>query len=135
MPAAAAGIAMHILLIEPDAILARTYEAVLTDAGYQVAHAATAQQAIAAADSQKPDVVVLALEMARHNSIEFLYEFKSYSEWQNVPVLLLVPRLNHDIADNPSIRNNLGVCEVLIRSQLTLRRLCDAVARAGQTVA
>jgi replicative DNA helicase len=95
----------------------------------------TAQQAIAAADSQKPDVVVLALEMARHNSIEFLYEFKSYSEWQNVPVLLLVPRLNHDIADNPSIRNNLGVCEVLIRSQLTLRRLCDAVARAGQTVA
>jgi hypothetical protein len=70
--------------------------------------------------------------MARHNGVEFLYEFKSYTEWRDVPVIALVSRLNHDMADHGSLRRELGVQKVLIRSQLTLKNLCEAVTSAGQ---
>jgi DNA-binding response OmpR family regulator len=124
---------MHVLLIEPDALLAKTYEAALRTEGHRVSRAVTAQQAVAAADIEQPDVVVLALGMARHNGVEFLYEFKSYTEWRDVPVIALVSRLNHDMADHGSLRRELGVQKVLIRSQLTLKNLCEAVTSAGQS--
>ena len=62
--------------------------------------------------------------------MEFLYEFKSYTEWRDVPVLLLVSGLNHDLADHAGLREKLGVQGVLVQSRLTLKQLCEAVAAA-----
>ncbi|QQS17973.1 hypothetical protein IPL68_04955 [Candidatus Saccharibacteria bacterium] len=123
---------MHVLLIEPDVLLAKTYMAALRKQGHRISHSVTAQQAIAAADARQPDVVVLTFAIARHNGVEFLYEFKSYTEWRDVPVVLLVSQLNHDMAQRESLRHELGVREVLIVSQLTLKKLCDAVANVGR---
>lgn len=78
----------HILLVEPDAILARAYQAALCRAGHTVDTAATAQAAVSLADQRRPDAVVLELHLPRHNGVEFLYEFRSYADWQAVPVLI-----------------------------------------------
>ena len=126
---------MHILLIEPDRILREQYEKALAEAGHTVDHAATAQAAVRAADAAVPDVVVLAMDMARHNGVEFLYEFKSYAEWQAVPVVLLVARLNHELAGHDQLRNQLGVAAVLVKSELTLAALCSAVLEARKDTA
>ncbi len=77
-----------ILLIEPDCVLAKIYSQAFAAKGHQVNWQQSAQAAIFAADHHKPDAVVLELRLPEHNGIEFLYEFRSYADWQNVPVIL-----------------------------------------------
>jgi DNA-binding response OmpR family regulator len=79
---------MHILLLEPDRVLAGTYRRALEAAGYTVTMCASAQSAIFASDTIKPDLVILELQLIEHSGIEFLYEFRSYPEWQDVPVIM-----------------------------------------------
>lgn len=100
-------------------------------AGHSVAHAKTAQQAVFLADEHKPDVVVLEPQMARHNGIEFLYEFKSYPEWQRIPVILLT-RQRVDVLEKMSVLGKeLSVVQVLAKSDTTTTRLCQVIAAVG----
>src|SRR5262245_28230032 len=78
----------YILLVEPNKVLATTYRQVLQHMGHQVDHVAGAQAAIMAADAQTPDMVILELQLARHSGLEFLHEFRSYAEWQAIPVVV-----------------------------------------------
>lgn len=121
---------MHVLLIEPDAILSRTYAAALKVAGHTVAVTPSAQAAVHLADEKKPDVVVLELQLGRHNGVEFLYEFRSYSEWLQVPVIIhtLVPPA--ELTQSITLERELGVVQVLHKSAMNLSQLCAAVARA-----
>jgi len=84
---------MRVLLIEPDVVLAQTYQTAFTEVGWQVDWAPSAQAALDYADQTTPDVVVLELQLAAHSGIEFLYEFRSYPEWSTVPIIIhsLVP--------------------------------------------
>jgi CheY-like chemotaxis protein len=125
----------HVLLIEPDDIVASLYGDALVQHGYEVAFAKSAQQAIAQADKQLPDVVVLELQMARHNGVEFMYEFKSYTEWQNVPVIILTSLPARELARYQSLSDQLQVVATLKKSETTavlLVKAVDAVIRAGQ---
>lgn len=79
---------MHILLIEPDKILSKLFVQALERAGHTVAATANAQTAIYAADMQTPDVVVLEMQLAEHSGAAFLYEFRSYNDWLQTPVVI-----------------------------------------------
>ncbi len=122
---------MKVLVVEPDRILARTYVTALESAGHHVSHVVSAQAAVRAADAGVPDVAVVSLGIARHNAAEFLYEFKSYPEWQSVPVVLITPRLDYELGDQSILQNQLGVRAVSVRSQITLTQLCDVVAKVS----
>lgn len=78
----------HVLLIEPDRVLADTYKRGLEVSGHSVVMCASAQSAIFAADEIRPDLVIMELQLIGHSGIEFLYEFRSYSEWQSIPVII-----------------------------------------------
>lgn len=119
----------RILIIEPDGLLGSLYGGALEDGGHAVAYAKTAQQAIAAADETVPDLVVLELQMARHNGIEFLYEFKSYTEWQGVPVIVLSTLSPRELAQYGAILEQLQVAEVLKKSETTANLLARVVDR------
>ncbi len=82
-----------ILLVEPDINLAQTLIHSLKNRGHKIKVCATAQAAIHGVDSFKPDIVILELQLPVHNGIEFLYELRSYQDWQTVPVIVhsLVP--------------------------------------------
>ncbi len=99
----------HILLVEPDAVLAKTYCRAFERAGCTVMWATHAQAAIDAADARLPAVIVLELQLAGHSGIEFLYEFRSYSEWQDVPIIVhtLVPPT--EFGDMATLQNELGI--------------------------
>jgi two-component system phosphate regulon response regulator PhoB len=119
---------MHILLIEPDAVLARTYQSALQTEGHSVAHATSAQHAIIAADEQTPDLVILELQLPSHNGIAFLQEFQSYSDWADVPVVFhtYVPvRTNGDA--HKIMRHEYGVEHWLYKPQTTLAQLLATV--------
>lgn len=120
-----------ILLLEPNTLLAAAYVRALEIAGYTVRHTAGAQAAIHAADEQKPDIVVMEMQLGgRHNGMEFLHEFRSYTEWQGVPVVVNTvvypPRM---AAAAPVLRTQLGVVDILYKPTASLADLVAAVGR------
>lgn len=118
---------MNVLLIEPDKKLALIYKNALEAAGHKVLAAAHAQQAIHAADILDPQVVVLELQLAKHNGIEFLYEFRSYGEWAKVPIILLTMVTPASLQITNEMMASLGVEDILYKPATNLRQLVDAV--------
>lgn len=118
-----------LLLIEPERLLADTYAAALTAAGHEVRHAATAQAAIHSADEVIPDLVLLELQLARHDGVEFLHEFRSYQEWQAIPVIVHSFMVPGELAlAEPALRQRLGVGAVLYKPRTALKQLLSAIA-------
>jgi DNA-binding response OmpR family regulator len=124
---------MKILVIEPNRLLGETYRAALEQAGHRVNLCFDAQSAVHAADKETPELVVVELQTPRHSGIEFLYEFRSYAEWQAIPVLIhtFVPRQNLE----PRQLEQLGITQYLYKPGTTLQQLKRAVAEAAAVTA
>jgi len=119
---------MHVLLIEPDIIQAANYSEALRRAGHSVAHARSAQSAVQLADTgNKPNVVVLELQLPQHNGIEFLYEFRSYPEWQMIPTVIHTFVPAHELQHGVTLTKELGVCKILYKPTTSLQELCEAI--------
>lgn len=119
---------MRILLIEPDRMLARTYLEALGADGHIVDVCATAQSAISCANEIRPDVVILELQLVSHGGIEFLYEFRSYSDWQAVPVVVLTHVPAGEFAGcRQLLRDELGVKTYLYKPRTSLRKLLHSL--------
>lgn len=118
----------QILLIEPDRLLAENYVQVLQHSGHNVTAASSAQSAILAADQAHPQLVILELQLVEHSGIEFLYEFRSYPEWQNVPVILQsqVPPTEFS-ASAQLLKGELGVRAYLYKPHTSLSQLVSAI--------
>lgn len=121
---------MRILLIEPDSLLARTYSEALRAAGHNVDHALSGQSAVALADEHLPDMVVLEMQLPGQNGIAFLQEFRSYPDWQAVPVLLhtyIAPQGKEDI--QAIVTREYGVIGWLYKPQTSLTQLLSVLHR------
>ena len=119
---------MRILLIEPDKLLAQTYDQTLRQAGHTLSTVATAQRAIFAADEQKPDLVLLELQLVSHSGIEFLYEFRSYPDWQSIPVIILSHVPPGEFADSwDLLKQELGVVAYRYKPRTSLQALLRVV--------
>ncbi|GAC1498969.1 MAG: hypothetical protein NVS1B10_01200 [Candidatus Saccharimonadales bacterium] len=120
----------NVLLIEPDRILAETYASYLSDSGYQVVACAGAQAAIIAADQTRPDIIILELQLIEHSGIEFLYELRSYPEWQDIPVVIhsWVPII--EFKDTwTALSDELNVHDYLYKPQVTMKKLESCIEK------
>lgn len=119
----------HILLLEPNQVLARQYTAALVDMGHDVTYLADAQAAILAADKRRPDIIVMELLLAGHSGMEFLYELRSYAEWQAIPVIILsrIPAAQSGLDDK--LRARMGVKDYLYKSEMSLKKLGDTLGK------
>lgn len=118
---------MQVLLVEPDVVLAKLYRQAFEDSGWQVSWAPGAQAAVDAADDARPDVVVLELQLVEHSGIEFLYEFRSYLEWQTIPVIAhtLVPPTA--FADLSVLVHELGVSTYHYKPNTNIAQLMSSI--------
>ena len=118
-----------VLVVEPDAVLAKIYSQAIMASGHQVMTASNAQTAIDAADKLMPEVVVLEMQLAGHNGLEFLYEFRSYTDWQKVPVIVhsMVPPSQFIAAAGPMA--HLNIAGYFYKPQISLSKLIGAVER------
>jgi DNA-binding NtrC family response regulator len=91
----------HILFIEPDQNVADIMQKYFQEKApdLSVSFCNDAQSAISQADEQKPDLVVLELAVPNQNGIAFLQEFRSYTDWLDVPVIIH----SHIPADNTGL--------------------------------
>jgi CheY-like chemotaxis protein len=121
----------QLILVEPDRVLAGTYKDMLEAVGHQVIPVSSAQAAIIAADYATPDAIILELQLIEHSGIEFLYEFRSYPEWFDIPVIVHTQVPPHEFNDNQQLlRQQLNVQTYLYKPQTTLHQLRRAVSEA-----
>ncbi len=78
--------AIHILLVDDDALLRRSLAYNLEQAGYRVSTEATAEDALALAQRHRPDLVILDIGLPGMNGRDALRQFR---ERANVPVIFL----------------------------------------------
>lgn len=118
----------RVLLIEPDRLLGRVYAQALERAGLAVDLAHNAQDAIFAADAATPDVVVMEADLAGHSAAAFLYEFRSQSDWLEIPVVIHTNMPPARLEPFANALRQLGVCDVLYKPQQRLHMLINRVS-------
>ena len=111
----------RILLLEPDSVLAGSITVGLINAGYEVQHVHSAQTAVSLADSLMPDLVFCELQLTSHSGIEFLYEFRSYNDWAEIPVVIYssVPPVEFNASSN-GLTYDLKISGYLYKPETTL---------------
>jgi len=68
---------LTVLLIEDNALNARLAENVLTNAGYQVVVATTAEQALPMFQAHQPDVILMDIQLPRMDGVTALQYFRT----------------------------------------------------------
>lgn len=119
----------RILIIEPDAILGKQYASHLINNGYSVTHCRTVKAAISHLDTKGADLVITELVLPMHNGLEFLYEFRSYSDWQHIPVIILT-FVSYDRLKDALGYKSLNIEACLYKPQTSLDALTIHVENA-----
>jgi DNA-binding response OmpR family regulator len=123
----------RLLVLEPDVRLAALYAGALRARQHQVVTALSAQDAVLAADTAKPDLVLLELQLTAHSGIEFLYEFRSYPDWRQIPVVVLSTVPPAEFANSRQLlHGRLGVVSYHYKPRTSLQVLLHAVDNALQ---
>jgi len=118
---------LNILLIEPDRLLGSIYVSTLENAGYCVVHCLTADTAISALDAERVDIVILELQIALHNGVEFLYEMRSYDEWQHIPIIMHTIIDERRLLHSVDLKKQLYATTYLYKPETTLQQLLNTV--------
>ncbi|MHB1865088.1 MAG: response regulator [Candidatus Saccharimonadales bacterium] len=118
----------RVLLIEPDKPLANIYSSALKRYNYLVTIARTSQEAINMADIVTPNIILLEIQLAGHSGVEFLYEFRSYAEWQSIPILIHTSVPFTELQNSWGLLNeHLGVSGYMYKPEINLERLVTNV--------
>lgn len=117
----------NVLLLEPNKGLANVIKKYLEESKQiEVSVAHTAQDAIFKADEKLPDLVVLELAIPMHNGFAFLHEFRSYTDWKDVPVIVY-SHLDRDEAEMSKSWKTLGAVAYFYKPKTSLLMLKNAV--------
>lgn len=124
---------MRVLIVEPDKILAKAYLQQFLLAGLDVLVARDGQMAVHSIDEQKPDVLVIELQLGAHSGIEFLHELRSYEDWADIPVIVhsSVPKSAFTVSD--AAWKRLGVVRYFYKPKTTAKQLIGAVLALGES--
>jgi len=116
-----------ILLIDPDQQIGNITAEFLKQRGHLVKFCSSAQHGIHQADKYKPDLIILELQLPVHNGIEFLYELRSYHDWQDTPVIIhshVPPALK---AISPMLWDSLKIAAYHYKPHTKLAALYDSI--------
>lgn len=122
-----------VLIVEPDRVIAQIYAEFLRFQGGRVRVVSSAQGAIMAVDHRLPDVIVLEPMMARHNGVEFLYELRSYQEWEGIPVVILSWQRASEYGGMVALGAQYGVAAFLSKHDTTLSVLAQTIGNCCET--
>lgn len=86
-----------VLIVDDDATIQLTFSALLSQEGYRVAVASSADEARARLDRIQPDVILCDLVMTGTNGDQFCSWLKEHETWRFVPVIVIT-RIDHPVA-------------------------------------
>ncbi len=116
-----------ILLIEPDKLLGDILLCAFKEAGFDLTYATNAQDGVSLADEIMPDLVILELQLISHSGIEFMYEFRSYPDWENTPLIIYssVPPAEFNLSQDCMLEK-LNVSKYLYKPSTSITELIRA---------
>ena len=124
----------HILLVDDDALLRRSLVLNLEDAGYRASASATAEEALALAMRDRPDLVLLDIGLPGMDGLDALRHFQSRV---GVPVIFLTARrreldevLGLQLGADDYITKPFDKDVLLARIKTVLRRFAQVEAPA-----
>ncbi len=124
---------LKILLAEDDRFLRRAAEATLKKKGYAVVTAADGQEALDAAQRERPDLILLDVIMPKLHGFEVLERLKASPETRNIPVVML-SNLGQDADQALALQR--GAVAYLVKANVGLsdlaRHVADILAKAPQ---
>lgn len=118
---------MGVLIIEPSRDLSLVISAAFARQKIKTNIAHSAQQAIKLADKQTPKAVVLEVLMHQHNGLEFIYEFRSYYEWLNIPIVIYTNLSRDELHISENLAKDMGVKAHLYKPTTSLESLVSKV--------
>ena len=124
----------QILLIESDRLIAANVMKVLKKAGYDVNWQVDPQTALDIADNELPSVIIIDLVLAGHGGIEFLYEFRSYPDWQEIPVVVFSSLSAEELKEVLGGFDHLNVTGYHYKPNASLAELARTVERTLQPI-
>jgi two-component system, OmpR family, KDP operon response regulator KdpE len=120
-----------ILVIEDDSQMRRYLRTVLTNEGYQLIEAITAQEGIRQAGLRHPDLVILDLGLPDRDGLEVARDLR---EWTMTPIIVLTARSQEndkvtalDIGADDYLTKPFGTNELLARIRAASRHAIQAV--------
>ena len=132
----------HILIVDDDELLRRSLGFNLEQAGYRVSTAASAEDALALAQRDQPDLVLLDIGLPGIDGLEALHRFRAQC---SVPVVFLTARrreldevLGLEMGGDDYITKPFDLDVLLARIKVVFRRnqsAAPAVARPSELIA
>jgi len=122
----------RILLIEPDRILANNVTRTLEAAGHQVELQVDPQVAVESADKLPPQLIIMEMLLADRSGAEFLYELRSYPEWQALPVVVFSSIALADLGASAASLQQLNIAAYHYKPSTSLDQLLKTVGQALQ---
>lgn len=113
-----------ILLVEDDDALASVYQMRLEAEGFGIKRVSNGEEALAAATSYKPDLILLDVMMPKVSGFDVLDILRNTPETTNVKVVMLTA-LSQD-ADKERAES-LGVDDYLVKSQVVIADVVDRI--------
>jgi len=110
-----------VLVIEPGVSERSTMVEAL--AKYEVTVVASAGDAINAANDANVDLVIMELSLGGHSGMEFLYEFRTYADWQKIPVIVYSSLRVDDAVLKSRAWQQLNISDYLYKPASSLERL------------
>jgi two-component system phosphate regulon response regulator PhoB len=118
--------AKRILFVEDDDALAGVYLVRLQAEGFDVKRVSNGEEALAAAVSYKPDLVLLDVMMPKVSGFDVLDILRNTPETANLKVIMLTA-LSQDTDRQRA--EQLGVDDYLVKSQVVITDVIDRVKK------
>ncbi|MDX6041569.1 two-component system response regulator KdpE [Scandinavium lactucae] len=117
---------INVLIVEDEQAIRRFLRSALEGDGFRVYEAETLQRGLLEAATRKPDLVILDLGLPDGDGIEFIRDFR---QWSQVPVIVLSARAEEtdkitalDAGADDYLSKPFGIGELQARLRVALRR-------------
>lgn len=120
---------MNILCLEPDVILARQYQKIINLNNHKVTICLDPQAAIEKIDQQKPDAIIMELQLAPLSGLAFLHELRSYDDFIGIPVYVYSSIPEESFRADKQTWTDLGVAKYFYKATHTINIVISYIER------
>ena len=118
----------RILAVDDTVIILTRISNILQD-DYEVITANSGIRALKYLDRERPDLILLDIQMPQKDGIETLREIRAMKEREDIPVIMLTGVEDKDVVLKSA---KLGICDYILKpfsSEDLLERICRAFAQ------
>ena len=122
-----------ILIVEHDTFLTGIYATKFEQEGFEVMHATDGEVALARAEKERPDVILLDVALPKLNGFEVLEKLKSNKKTEHIPIIVLT---NDGKQEDVERGLALGAADYLIKAHFmpaeTVEKVKKVLAASGK---